>query len=135
MTEAICNVERIFSRLGWNNPLRYQRVGNIECLLGYQDQGHIFLELKRREKEIYFFKDKSECDFIVKQGFDVTEAIQVSATLSDANTRHRELRGLTECCNKFGLRRGLIITLNGSEDFEHHGIAVTVMPLWRWLLL
>ncbi|MEI6639722.1 MAG: DUF4143 domain-containing protein [Chlorobium sp.] len=95
----------------------------------------VFLELKRREKEIYFFKDKSECDFIVKQGFDVTEAIQVSATLSDAKKRRRELRGLTECCNKFGLRRGLIITLNGSEEFEHHGIAVTVMPLWRWLLL
>jgi len=36
-----CNVESIFSHLGWNNPLRYQRVGNIECLLGYQDQGHI----------------------------------------------------------------------------------------------
>jgi len=97
-------VERIFSRLGWNNPLRYQRVGNIECLLRYQNQGHIFLELKRRKKEICFFKDKSECYFIVKKIFDVTEAIRVSATLSDAKTRHRELRGLTECCNKFGLR-------------------------------
>jgi predicted AAA+ superfamily ATPase len=95
----------------------------------------VFLELKRREKEIYFFKDKSECDFIVKTGFDVTEAIQVSATLSDAKTRLLELRGLTDCCNKFGLHRCLIITLNGSEEFEHHGIAVTVMPLWRWLLL
>ena len=95
----------------------------------------VFLELKRREKEIYFFKDKSECDFIVKKGFDVTEAIQVSATLSDAKTRHRELRGLAECCNKFGLRSGLIITLNGAEEFEHHGIAVTIMPLYRWLLL
>ena len=91
----------------------------------------VFLELKRREKEIYFFKDKSECDFIVKQGFDITEAIQVSATLSYAKKRRRELRGLTECCNKFGLRRGLIIMLNGSEEFEHHGIAVTAMPLWR----
>ena len=132
---AICNVERIFSRLGWNNPLRYQRVGNIECLLRYQNQGHIFLELKRRKKEICFFKDESECDFIVKKSFDVTEAIQVSATLSDAKTRLLELRGLTDCCNKFGLHRCLIITLNGSEEFEHHGIAVTVMPLWRWLLL
>ncbi len=95
----------------------------------------VFLELKRQEKEISFFKDKSECDFIVKSGFDVTEALQVAATLSDAKTRHRELRGLTECCDKFGLRSGLIITLNGAEEFEHQGIAVTVMPLYRWLLL
>ncbi|MEI8032384.1 MAG: DUF4143 domain-containing protein [Chlorobiaceae bacterium] len=77
----------------------------------------VFLELKRRAKEIYCFQDKSECDFIVKQGFDITEAIQVSATISDAKTRQRELRGLTDCCNKFGLRHGLIITLNSSEEF------------------
>jgi predicted AAA+ superfamily ATPase len=95
----------------------------------------VFLELKRREKDIYYFKDKSECDFIVKQGFDITAAIQVSASISDTTTRQRELRGLTECCNKFGLPRGLIITFNGSEEFEHKGIAVQVMPLYRWLLL
>ncbi len=130
-----CNVERIFSRLGWNNPLHYQRVGNIECLLGYQDQGYTFQELKRREKEIYFFKDKSEDDFILKTGFEVTEAIQVSITLSDAITWQWEIRGLTECCNKFGLRRGLMIRHNGAEKFEHHEIALTVMPLYRWLLL
>lgn len=95
----------------------------------------VFLELKRREKEIYFFKERSECDFIVKQGSDVTEAIQVSATIADAQTRSRELRGLTECCKKFRLPHGLIITLDGSETLEHEGIAVTVMPLYRWLLL
>jgi hypothetical protein len=90
-------------RLGWYNPLRYQRVGKSKCLLGYQDQVHIFQELKQR-----YFKDKSECDFIVKTGLEVTEAIQVSATLSDATTRQLELRGLT-CCNKVGLRHGLIM--------------------------
>jgi len=60
-------------------------------------KGTFFWNSRAREKKIYFFKDKSECDFIVKTGFDVTEAIQVSATLSDAKTRHRELRGLTDC--------------------------------------
>jgi predicted AAA+ superfamily ATPase len=89
-------MDRIFSSLGWNNPLRYQRVGKSKCLLGYQDQRYIFQELKQREKKIYYFKDKSEGDFIVKTGLEVTEAIQVLATLSDATTRQRELRGLTE---------------------------------------
>jgi len=95
----------------------------------------VFLELRRREKEIYFFKDKAECDFIVKQGFEVTEAIQVAATISDAQTRSRELRGLTECCNRFGLRHAVIVTHDASEEIEHNGIAVSVIPLYRWLLL
>jgi predicted AAA+ superfamily ATPase len=94
----------------------------------------VFLELRRKEKDIFFFKDKSECDFIVRQGSEVKEAIQVCADLSDSKTRNRELRGLMACCNEFGLRHGTIITLNGSEEFEQNGIAVTVLPLYRWLL-
>jgi len=94
----------------------------------------VFLELKRREKDVYFFKEKAECDFIVKLGFEVTEAIQVTATLSDEKTRKRELRGLLECCNVFGLRQGLIVTFDTAEELEVEGVKVTIMPLYRWLL-
>ena len=94
----------------------------------------VFLELKRREKHICFFKDKSECDFIVKQGVDVTEAIQVSVTISDDKTRKREVRGLMECCGEFGLQHGLIVTLDSSEEFELNGVKVSVVPIYRWLL-
>ena len=94
----------------------------------------VFLELKRREQEIYFFKEKSECDFIVKQGFEITEAIQVSASISNAETRTRELRGLMDCCKKFELKQGLIITLDNSNEFEQNGVMVTTMPLYSWLL-
>ena len=95
----------------------------------------VFLELKRREKEIYFFKEAAECDFIVKQGLDVTEAIQVCVTIADKGTRSRELRGLKACCKRFRLPHGVIITLDESESFEYDGIAITVIPLYRWLLL
>ena len=94
----------------------------------------VFLELKRREKDISFFKDKSECDFIVKQGVDITEAIQVTVTLSDDKTRKREIRGLMDCCKEFGLQHGLIVTLDNSEEFELNGVKVSVVPLYRWLL-
>lgn len=94
----------------------------------------IFLELKRREKDIYFFKDKSECDFIVKQGVDVVEAIQATASMGDDKTRKREIRGLIDCCEAFGLRNGLIITLDNSDEFELNGIRIRVVPLYRWLL-
>ncbi|MBN1279838.1 MAG: ATP-binding protein [Chlorobiaceae bacterium] len=95
----------------------------------------VFLELRRREKEIYFFREKAKCDFIVKQGTVITEAIQVSTTITDTQTRSRELRGLTECCTRFGLQHGVIITLDASEEFKYNGIAVTVTPLYRWLLM
>lgn len=95
----------------------------------------VFLELKRREKEIYFYKDKSECDFIVKQGVDVTDAIQVTVTMSDDKTRKREIRGLMDCCEKFGLKQGMIVTLDSQEEFELNGVKISVVPLYRWLLV
>jgi predicted AAA+ superfamily ATPase len=94
----------------------------------------VFLELKRREKDVYFFKEKTECDFIIKLGLEVTEAIQVTAALSDEKTRKRELRGLLECCGVLGLRHGLIITFDTAEELEVDGVKVTIMPLYRWLL-
>ena len=95
----------------------------------------VFLELKRREKDIYFYKDKFECDFIVKHGLDVTEAIQVTVSLSDEKTRKREIRGLMDCCEKFGLQSGLIVTLDRAEEIEINGIKIRVVPLYRWLLV
>jgi hypothetical protein len=94
----------------------------------------VFLELRRREKDIYFFKEKSECDFIVKNGVEITEAIQVTTTLSDEKTRKRELRGLLECCNTFGLKQGVIITAATAEELDIEGVTVKVTPLYRWLL-
>ena len=75
-----------------------------------------------------------ECDFIVKNGFDVSEAIQVATSLADDKTRKRELRGLLACCAALGLKEGLIITLEGREEFTENGVTVRVMPLYRWLL-
>ncbi len=102
--------------------------------LGKTMEQAVFLELKRREKNVFFYKEKGECDFIIKDGFDVTEAIQVCVSLADDKTRKRELRGLMECCAAFGLKEGLIVTMDGMEEFEMNGVKVRVMPLYHWLL-
>ncbi len=94
----------------------------------------VFLELRRQGKDIYFYKDRVECDFIAKEGTAVTEAIQVSLSLSDTKTRKREIRGLLECCKAFGLKEGLIITGDTSEESEQDGVAIKIVPLHRWLL-
>ncbi|MBI4745780.1 MAG: ATP-binding protein [Deltaproteobacteria bacterium] len=94
----------------------------------------VFLELRRRGKEIYFFKDKVECDFIVKEGTTVMEVIQVCLSLTDAKTRKREMRGLLECCKAFGLKKGTIITGDTAEETKEDGISVNIVPLYRWLV-
>src|ERR1700722_3666131 len=36
----------------------------------------VFLHLRMQKKEIYFHKDKKECDFLVREGHQITQAIQ-----------------------------------------------------------
>jgi uncharacterized protein len=93
----------------------------------------VFIELKRRDKETYYWKDKYECDFLVKKGLKIREAIQVCYKL-DGQNRERELNGLLEAMDRFSLKSGLIIT----DDYEGEeilkGKKIKFVPLWKWML-
>ena len=93
----------------------------------------VFLELKRKEKEIYYFSDKNECDFVIKKGNKIIEAIQVCHLLNEKN-KEREIQGLIESLNKFNIKEGLIITNNQEEEIKIENKVVKVIPAWKWLL-
>src|SRR3989344_2599960 len=67
----------------------------------------VFIELKRDGKEIYYLSEKKECDFVIRNGAKINEAIQVCYELNNKN-RERELGGLLEALKKFNLKKGLI---------------------------
>jgi predicted AAA+ superfamily ATPase len=95
----------------------------------------VYIELLRRKKEIYFHKQKCECDFIVKRELQIVEAIQVTATLLDSKTRKREIAGLMEAMNMANLKQGLILTMQEQEEqISIDGHEIIVMPVWKWLI-
>lgn len=98
----------------------------------------VYNELKRRNKTMYFHKQKKECDFIVKEGTDIVSAIQVSYSLADAGTRKREIAGLVDAMEYFQLEEGLILTMAEEEiltwDGKEYNYKITVKPIWKWLL-
>ncbi|MFT4244386.1 MAG: ATP-binding protein [Candidatus Woesearchaeota archaeon] len=105
-----------------------------------EDRGRIlenivFIELKRRGLEVYYHKEKKECDFIIKGGLNIDQAIQVTTSLEDIDTRKRELAGLVDACRTYNLKRGLILTQDEEYELEEEGVSIQVLPLWKWLLL
>ncbi len=103
-----------------------------------QDKGRfleniVFLELKRREKEIFYFQDKCECDFVVKQGTKIIEAIQVTEGLHDENKK-REIDGLLETMDIFNLKSGIIITRDEEGEIQKDNKKITIVPIWKWIL-
>ncbi len=98
----------------------------------------VFLQLIRQNKEIYFHKEKQECDFVLRDGNKITKAIQVTASLDGEKTRKREINGLLEAMVTYKLNEGLIITEDESstETIEHEKQTyhVIIKPCWQWLL-
>ena len=93
----------------------------------------VAIELCRRGREAYYFKNRHECDFIIKAGSQPTEAIQVCWDLTPRNEK-REIAGLVEAMNSLNLAVGRILTFAQSEEREVDGRKIGIQPAWRWLL-
>jgi len=93
----------------------------------------IFLELRRRNKKIFYNRDNYECDFIIQEKEKVVQVIQVTETLNSENEK-REVEGVLEAMKKFKLKEGFIITLDEERDIEVEDKNIHVLPVWKWLL-
>ncbi|MCH9627127.1 MAG: hypothetical protein S4CHLAM2_07610 [Chlamydiales bacterium] len=94
----------------------------------------VFLHLKMLGKEIYFHKDQKECDFVIREGNQISKAIQVTTSLSDAEVKKREISGLIEAMVAYDLKSGFILTENEQDTIIVNDCQVIVIPIWKWLL-
>lgn len=95
-------------------------------------ENSVFLELKKENKEIFYFQNKNECDFAFKDKKRKMQVIQVCWKLNDEN-RGREFNGLIEAMKEFKLKKGLILTFNQEDEFQIGGKKIMVKPVWKWL--
>jgi len=102
--------------------------------MGQSLENIVFIELMRRGEDIFYHKDKKECDFVARRGMKIEKVIQVTQSLSDPKTRDREINGITEALDKFALKNGLIITRDEESKIVKDGKNISVVPVWKWLL-
>lgn len=93
----------------------------------------VFIELKRRGSEIFYFAKDRECDFVLKDQEKMTAVIQVCYEFT-AENRERETGGLLEAMNEFDLDRGLILTSDQEDELKVEGKTIVLKPVWKWLL-
>ena len=93
----------------------------------------VFLALRRiYKKNIFYFKEKQECDFIIKDAEKITQAIQVCYNLTEEN-KNREINGLIEALEMFDLPEGLILTFNQQDTLKIGEKNIKIIPVWHWL--
>ena len=94
----------------------------------------VFIELKRRRKEIFYHSQKNECDFVIKEKNRIVEAIQVCWSIHNQTTKKREIEGLIDALISYNIKEGLILTDDEEEEFTIKDLKIKVIPTWKWLL-
>jgi predicted AAA+ superfamily ATPase len=148
-TEALISAFLIFEVSLYNKNLKIQSRNpkkvyaidtgfrNMNARSNAEDRGKllenfVFLELKKQGKELYYHKNKFECDFIVTEKYKPLAVIQVCESLQQEDTKLRELKGLREAMLNYKLKEGLIITLNEDGKLEVPEGAIRVVSAWRY---
>ena len=133
LKKQIANPKKFYAiDTGFSNAVSF----NISKKIGANLENIIFLELKRRREEIYYYKTEKglEIDFLVpKEG--ITELIQVSVTLENEATRKRELRAFREAKKELkGELKMMLVTLDRSEVIEYAGMEIEIMNVLEFLI-
>jgi predicted AAA+ superfamily ATPase len=105
------------------------------------DRGHllenaVFVHLRRQGLELAYYRTSSgrEVDFVVTPRTGAPSLVQVSADLSEAATREREVAALREAMTETGLGEAVLVTQGeaGMNEIREPGVRVVVA--WQWLL-
>lgn len=98
----------------------------------------VYRHLIRLGYDVYFHKDKKECDFIIKRDLDIVQAIQVCCSIKDPKTKEREIAGLTDAMQAYNLKYGLLLTFDETDnvklDVSDDNAEIAIRPVWHWML-
>lgn len=94
----------------------------------------VYIELKRRGKQVYYHRTNYECDFLVINKSKVCSAIQITKKLDEDNEK-REVSGLLEAMKAYNLNEGLLLTEDQEDKKSIGNKKIIILPIWKWLLM
>lgn len=100
----------------------------------------VFTELVKRgnepNRELFYYKTRNdrEVDFVVKEGAEVTELIQVCYEVKNPDVEEREAKALVEAGSELKTKKLTVLTWDEKRDMEKDGMTIRFKPLLEWLL-
>lgn len=117
-----------------DNGLQQAVSGSFSKDFGRKLENMVFWELRRQGKIMHYFNENGkECDFVVSRVQKVEEVIQVCQILNNEN-KTREINGLLDAMNFFGLDTGKIITFNQEDLISIDGKKIQIIPAHKYFM-
>ena len=101
--------------------------------LGRMLENLVFLRLRKKYPDIYYYKGKGECDFVIREKGQIMKTFQVCYKINETN-KEREIGGLLEAMEKFDLKEGKIISFEQEDSLVLEGKKIEIVPAWKWML-
>ena len=111
---------------------------NANSLSFSEDKGRIlenavYIHLRNQGIKIYYFREISECDFVLFHQEKCIKAIQVCHEVHSEN-QEREVLGLVEAMQFFDLKEGFIITFNQKDTIFQEGKVIQLVPATEFFI-
>ncbi len=108
-------------------------VMTAEKNIGRRFENLVFLELKRKGKEVAYFKKNKEVDFCVLEKNKI-KLVNASYSFASLGTREREIKSLIEGMEYFKIKESYLLTNDIEEEIKIGKYRLHILPLWKWLL-
>lgn len=120
---------------GISNVIGFRFMENFgKCL-----ENLVAVELQRKfgkpTYEISYWKDyqQQEVDFVIKQGLDIKQLIQVTYASSKDEIEKIEIRSLIKASELLKCKDLFIITWDFEDNIKYEDKVIKILPLWKWL--
>jgi predicted AAA+ superfamily ATPase len=117
-------------------PLDSGILGLFEKSRSKKLEDMVFVELLRRGKEVYYYKDsEADVDFVVLDNGKVSSMIQVSYSIADMDTYEREVGSIQKAAKRLHCSKAKIITFNEEKTINLDDVLIDVVPAWKWFFM
>jgi predicted AAA+ superfamily ATPase len=121
---------------GLSNVIGFRFMENIgKCM-----ENLVAVELQRKFRkpihEIFYWKDyqQHEVDFVIKEGLEIRQLIQVTYASNKDEIEKREIRSLIKASELLKCKDLLVITWDFEDEIRYEDKIIKFLPLWKWLL-
>lgn len=89
----------------------------------------------RPNLELFYYKTRNdkEVDFVVKNGWNVVELIQVAYDTSRPEVSEREIKALLEAKEELNPEKLTILTWDEKRTINKNNAVINFVPFWEWL--
>ncbi|MEK7169103.1 MAG: ATP-binding protein [Patescibacteria group bacterium] len=112
-----------------DNGLRNYNIPLLRPDIGQCAENMVYIELKKQNPAIYYWKGKREIDFVTMNPKLTFYNVSYTNEINE-----REITGLIEGLKEFNADYGIILTKNYSDTKNIDGKKIEFIPLWLWLI-